>query len=209
MESETLGAQNVVYEADHGANNLRGRVVGASELAQIVVVDLEEILVEVEPRVRVAFANRLPIHDVEDARQCAERGLECGLVLGVVGEQAEGSTDKRVRLRQFSGDVLEVCREGESLRSRHEKSERDGLCVAISETLVGGVREKKLAPVGCQGCEGLAAERQLLRYFIPQESAETRAGLGEFPCAAGRERLPLEEALEQCEQAGRGGEILA
>ena len=50
--------QDIVDEPNHGADHLRRRVVGAGPLSQPVIIDLEELFVEVEPRLGVALADR-------------------------------------------------------------------------------------------------------------------------------------------------------
>ena len=96
-------AQHVIDEADHRADDFRRRVVRAGQLAQVVVVDRQEVLVEVEPGVGLALADRVPVHGVEHARQRAERGLQRRLVVGVVGQQAQGGADERVGLAELLG----------------------------------------------------------------------------------------------------------
>ena len=61
-------------------DHFRRRVIGAGLLAQRVVVDLQEVLVEVEPGLGLALADRLPVDGVEHARQRAERSLQRLLV---------------------------------------------------------------------------------------------------------------------------------
>ena len=140
------------------------------------------------------YANRSSLGT--GVREIAQRAARASQIL-------EQETKALMTWLQAKGCGVERAAAGAPRRPGHDQAPGGGRGAAALDP------KEKLASVGCQGCEGFAAERQLLCYFIPQESAETRAGLGEFPCAAGRERLPLEEALEQCEQAGRGGEILA
>ena len=60
-----LGPQRFVDQPDHGADHLRWGVVGARLLAEFVVVNAQEVLVEVEPGIRVALAHRGPVNGVE------------------------------------------------------------------------------------------------------------------------------------------------
>ena len=69
-------AQRLVHQPHHRVDHLGRRVIGAGLLAQVVVVDFQKVLVEVEPRVRVALGHVLPIDDVEHAAQRVERGLQ-------------------------------------------------------------------------------------------------------------------------------------
>ena len=202
-ELEAVGAQHVIDEADHGADDFRRRVIRAGELAEVVVVDFEEVFVEIEPRVGIALADFLPVHRVEHAGERAERGLERGLILGVVGEQTERGTDERVRFRQLGGDLLEASGKTNFFRPRHEQAEGDGLRVAIGEGFVVCFREEKFAPVGGERGEGFAAKFELLSDFIAQEPAKARADVSEVFRAARRDGFPAEEILEEREQARR------
>ena len=77
-------AQGVIDEPDHAANNLGWRVVGASFLAEVVVVDAQELLVEVQPGFRVAFTDIGPMDGVEHPCQRGERRWQCCRLVGVV-----------------------------------------------------------------------------------------------------------------------------
>ena len=94
MLPEPRTPQHFIHQPDHGADNFRRGEIGAGQFAQRVIIDLQEVLVEIEPRFGPALADGRPMNGVEHARECSERGLERGLVLRVVGEEPERRADQ-------------------------------------------------------------------------------------------------------------------
>ena len=84
MEPETT-PKRVIHQPDHGADDFSRRVVRAGLLPQIIVIDREEVLVKVQPRIGLVLADRRPVDGIEDTRERAERGLQRRLVRGVIG----------------------------------------------------------------------------------------------------------------------------
>ena len=130
---EQRPAQGLIDEVDHRFDDFRRRVVGAGELAQPVVVDLEEMLIEIEPCLRLVLAERRPVHFVEDAGQRAERGFQRLLVGFVLGQEVERRADQRVRFSQLDRRQLDAVLEGNVEGARHEKAESHGLRIAVGE----------------------------------------------------------------------------
>ena len=100
---EQRPAQGLIDEVDHRFDDFRGRVIGAGELAQPVVVDLEKILIEIEPGFGLVLAERRPVHFVRDEGQRAERGFQRLLIGFVLGQKVERRADQRVRSSQPDG----------------------------------------------------------------------------------------------------------
>ena len=73
---EQWTTQRLVDEVDHRRHDFWRRVIGAGPLAKRVVVDLQKVLVEVEPCFGLVLADRVPIDLVKNARQRSERCLE-------------------------------------------------------------------------------------------------------------------------------------
>ena len=69
MLPETRAPQHLIDQPDHGADHFRRRVVRAGLLSERVVIDLEKVLVEIEPGVGVALADRRPVDRVQHARR--------------------------------------------------------------------------------------------------------------------------------------------
>lgn len=202
---EERAAQRLVDEAHHRIHHLGRGVVGAGALAQGVVVDLEEVLVEVEPGLGVVLADVVPIHRVEHARHGAERGLQRVLVGRIVGQQAERRSDQGVRLLQFGGGALDPVMQRDVARAGDQQAERHGLGIAIGELRVVGLRKEQLAPVLGEAGEGGTPEGKLFGDLVSQEPAQPRADLGEAARGLGRDRIPADEIGEEGEQCvGRG-----
>ena len=198
-------AQRFVDQPDHGSDHLGRGVVRARLLAQLVVVDAQEVLVEVQPGFRVALADGEPVHGVEHPREGSERGLQRRLVVGVVGEEAKRGADEGVGVAQLPGHPVEAVGEDDVARPRHQEPEGDRLRVAVREGFVRGVREQEPAPVRREVGERGRAAPQLLRHLFAQQAAEAGGGVGELPGRTGRSRFPLEEVGEQGHEAvGRG-----
>ena len=116
--------EHVVDQAHHLADDLGRRVVRAGLLAEVVVVDRQEVLVEVEPglgavpqrvgveqlgvaRLGVLLDDPAPLHDAQHARQRADGGVERGAVERLVGEQLERRADERVPGAELARDAVE------------------------------------------------------------------------------------------------------
>ena len=100
--------QHVIDEPHHRPDDFGRRVIRAGQLAQVVVVDLQKVLIEVEPRVGVALADRVPVDGVEDSRERAQRRLQRLLIVRVVGQEPQGRADERVCLAQLPGGLVEA-----------------------------------------------------------------------------------------------------
>src|ERR1039457_6323699 len=61
MEIETVAAERFIRQRNHWADHFRRCVVATRLLAQVVVGDRKKRLVEVKPRIRLAFADLVPI----------------------------------------------------------------------------------------------------------------------------------------------------
>src|SRR6266496_2757574 len=87
--------------ASHSKSPGFSGVVGARLLAESVVVNLEEVLIEMEPGLRVPLADGGPMNCIEHSSQCSKGGLERRLALRVVCEEPEGRPDERTCLAQL------------------------------------------------------------------------------------------------------------
>ena len=201
------GAQRLVDQPHHGPNHLGRGVVGARLLAQVVVVDAQEVLVEVQPGFRVALADGEPVHRVEHPREGGERGLQRRLVVGIVGEEAERGADEGVGVAQLAGHLVKATTQDDVARPRHQQAEGDRLRVAVREGFVRRAREQELAPVRREVRERGRAAPQLLRHLFAEQPAEAGGGVGQLPGRPGRLRLPLEEVGEQGHEAVGGGQL--
>ena len=72
MKPETGRPQCLIDQADHGADDFGRCVIRTCQLPEVVVVDLEKLLVEVEPGVRSAFAYLRPVNRVKHSDQSPE-----------------------------------------------------------------------------------------------------------------------------------------
>ena len=104
-------AQNIIDEPNHCPDDFGRGVIRAGQLSQVVVVDLQKILVEVEPRIGIALADRLPVDGVENPRERAEGSLQRLLIIRVVGQEPESGADQRVRLPELFGSLIETSAE--------------------------------------------------------------------------------------------------
>ena len=99
------------------------------------------------------------------------------------------------------GHLVETPAELDLSRSRQEQAERDGLGIPISELRVGCVREEHLPPIHPERRQCRAPEGQLLGHLLTQQSAQPGADLGELFGVAWGDGLPLDEVLEEAQQA--------
>ena len=209
-QSEPLvGPQRLVDQLHHGADYLRRGVVGARLLAEVVVVNAQEFLIEVEPRFRVSLADGGPVDSVKHARERGERRLQCCLVVGIVGEKAKRRTDQRVGLAQLLGDPVETVGEVDVTRPRHQQAKRDRLRVAIRKRFIRRAREQKFPPVLREVRERSRPLLQLLHHLFAKQPAEAGSDISELRSRAGWLRFPLKEVGEQRHEAVRCGKLVA
>ncbi len=72
MEAESVTAKRFVDQSDHRADHLRRRVVGASQLAQVIVIDSQELFIKIEPRIGMILADFVPIDGIENTGERVE-----------------------------------------------------------------------------------------------------------------------------------------
>ena len=195
-------AQNVVDEPDHRPDDFGRGVIRAGQLSQVVVVDLQKILVEVEPRIGIALADRLPVDGVENPRERAERRLQGLLIVRVVGQEPQGGADQRVRLPELLGGLIETGAQLDFPRAGHEQTERHGLRIAIGELGVVGLGEEQLPPVGGQRREGRALQVQLFGDLVAEQSTEAGGDLCQFLRGCRRDRLPRKKLSNRASSSG-------
>ncbi len=202
---EERPAQGLIDEVDHRFDDFRGRLIGAGELAQAVVVDLEEMLIEIEPGLRLVLAERRPVHFVEDAGQRAERGFQRLLIGFVLGEKVERRADQRVRSSQPDRREFDPVLERNVEGLRHQEAESHRLRIGPSANCASlAFWEEQLAPVFLQMLQAAVASRHLLQHFVAQQAAEAGAGLRKR-LGAGRRlrRLGQEIRQERAQSLGR------
>ena len=117
-------AQHLVHQADHRLDDLGRRVVRAGELAQRVVVDLQEVLVEVEPGVGLALADRRPVDGVEDARQRAERVFSVAWLSTSSVSRRRAAPMSELVLPSCLADLVEAVGQPDVSRPRHRAGRR-------------------------------------------------------------------------------------
>ncbi len=173
------------------------------------VVLLQEQLVEVQPGLRVALAELVPVDHVEHGRQRLERGVQRVLFVHLLGQQPQGRADQGVGLAQFLGRVVDAVLQRNLARLGHQQAEGHRLGVAVGELRVVGVREQQVAPVVLQSGQIGRLAGQLLDHLVAQQATEAGGDLGQLPRRAWRDRVPLVEGLEQGQQFGRRLQDLA
>ena len=164
--------------------------------AKIVVVDLKEVFVEIQPSISASLGQLRPIHDFQHPGKGDERGFD-GILIGVIHQKLNRASDQRTRPLQRLDHRGESARQRYPLRPRHQQAEGDGLRVAIRESLIGRFRKKHVPPVVGESLEHRRIQFQLLGDFIPEQSTQARRHHGELLHAARRQRLPLQKIAEQ------------
>ncbi len=194
---EQRPTQRLVDQSDHRADHFRRRVVGAGQLAQAIVVDFEEILIEIEPRFRPVLADGGPVHFVQHAQQRAERGPHSVLISRVLGQQVERGPDKRIGFLEMQRRQLDTVFQRNVESPRHQEAERHRLSVAVRELRVVGVGKQQLAPVVAQTQQRLLALRHLLDHLVAQQATESRADLRETLGVGRRLRRSVKKVRQQ------------
>ena len=194
-------AQGLVDEVHHRRHDFRRRVIGAGPLAQRVVVDLQEVLVEIEPRFRLVLADRVPIHLVKDARQRSERGLERLLIR----QGPRSAAGARSRSANWICAVLAPrlpCRRPEKYLAPAPPEVRTSPPAHSRRRIVHrppagnrSFRQSCARPVRRR-----AAERHLLDDFIAQKPAKARADLRELLGGLRRDRRPAQKIVISAQQ---------
>ena len=208
-QRKARSAQRFVDQRDHRPDDFRRRVVRASLLAQVVVVDLREVFVEVQPGVGLALAQSRPVHRIQHPLQRAERRVQGAAGLLVVGQQLQRRADERGRVLQALGHLVQIGADRDATRPRHQQPEGDRLGVAIRELLVAGLGEEQSAPILGQRCQCFGLAFQRLDHLVAQQATEACGHLSELLRRPGRDGLPLKEEIEQGQQAGPRGQRCA
>ena len=94
---------------------------------------------------------------------------------------------------QYLRDTVQPVGQSDAARSRNQQPKGQGLRIPIGEDLVGRIGEQHLAPGGGQSSERWTARCQMLRHFVPQETAQAGGLLGELLRGAGRLGFPQQE----------------
>ncbi len=205
-----------VDKFDHAVDDLHGRVVRAGLLAQLRVVDLQELLVQVQVRVvplalLVAGARLCtgllelaPVDRANDAEQRVDRPAE--RAEAVVGEDREGLPHEAVAFAELTGDLADrLPLEADAVDPGEQQRKGDGLGVAVGELLVVGVWEQQLAPVSGEARERPAGVLLLLESLgdlVPQQPAQRGDAVDELGEGARGEGLPPQERVEHPGEAG-------
>ena len=206
------GDESFLGEPDHLLNDLAGGVVGPRLLAQLVVVQVQEVLVQVQVGVVPAAADPRPVHRADHADEQIQGDPE--ICCHVVGEQLQRFAHQGVITPQGCPDLVQrLPGHVDALGTGQQQGERDGLSVPVGEGGIAGLREQQSTPVagqpreglrvlicacrdelllGCQLVEHLAAQQPGQRGDVPDQRAD-----GGY-----RLRLPAQEAGQQAFQAG-------
>ena len=132
-------ADCLVDQPGHRLDDLRWRVVRAGPLAQVRVVLPEETFVEVEPHLRVALGHGRPFDHRQHPCQRRHRGSECVRRHRVVGEDAERTSDQRVRGAELLRGGVDAAMEVDLPRpGEQEGSSLDQVGLARRGELTGG-----------------------------------------------------------------------
>ena len=100
-KGEPRPPQRFVDQANHAADDFWRGVVRTRELAQVVVVDLQKVFIEVQPGIAAALAEFRPVDDVEHALQREQRGGQRLACLLAVGQKLQRRADQRRGLLQL------------------------------------------------------------------------------------------------------------
>ena len=111
-QTEPRPPQRFIDQANHAADDLWWRVVRTRELAQVVVVDLEEVFVEVQPGVAATLADFRPVDHIEHALQGPQRGGQRLARFFAVGQKLQGRADQRRSLLQLLGNQVHARSDG-------------------------------------------------------------------------------------------------
>ena len=78
------------------------------------------------------------------------------------------------------GNPVETIGEGNVARPGHQKTEGNGLRVAVGERFIGGVGKQEFPPVGREVRERSRPSAQLLGHLFAEEAAKAGRGCGEL-----------------------------
>lgn len=123
-------------------------------LAQLRVVQVEEVLVEVKVGVAFPFPDAVPMDGSDDADEEVEGDLE---VHGdVVGQELQRLAHEGVAVAESLSDLVKTDPgQVDVLRPGEEQSERNGLRVPVREHVISSCREQQRPPVACKAQERL------------------------------------------------------
>ena len=201
------GGKGVFGEADHLLYDLKRGVVRPGLLAEVVVVQLEEMLVELQVGVTLAAADPGPVYGADDADEQVEGDPEVGG--DVVGEQLQRLAHQGVVVPERCPDLMQLLsRDVDALGSRQQQRERHGLGVPVSEGGVAGLRKQQCSPVTGQarerlavrvraGRDGLALGGKLVEDLPAQQPGQRRYRPDERADRRDRLRLPAQEVGQQ------------
>src|SRR5680860_1540192 len=98
--------QRFLSEAHHLVNDFSGRVVRPGLLAQLRVVQVEEVLVEVKVRVAFTFPDAVPMDGTNDAHEEVEGDLE--VRSHVIGEELQRLAHEGVVVPELTADYVQA-----------------------------------------------------------------------------------------------------